>query len=515
MKLLHELASQVLLGSGRRPPDLPEPPGNIGALLKAACPQGEDMEVRVLRCAGSLALCSAAGYVPPVAEGAPPPLCPEERLALVDDPQLLSALPQILVNGPDTLRREAFFRLASKSYCLAPSLLPHALTLGQENHELRPALLPVIGQRGQWLAGLNPEWAYAAGEAAPASDLALWENGSQDQRKHLLGRLRQSDPGQARSLLQDGFSQLDARERASLLETMSAGLGLPDEDFLESLLADRSREVRQRAANLLATLPDSRFSRRMTERMAACLGQAPLPGSVFPLEAPAGFSSDWKSDALEENRAKNESLGERAWWLYQIARCVPLAWWTKTTGLSPGDLIEWAHSTDWSEAILRAWYDALLRNPEADWAAEFVTQTDDSGLRIDLFKVLAFLPAPAREQHWLRLLEGTSQGRSRSGLLAQLVNDFARYQEELSESFSHRILVEIKRLVELPVNAAGGLYEISQALPELASLIPPACFAAASEGWPVSRPEIEYFSKTLARLLAIVEQRKTLHQILR
>lgn len=515
MNLLHELATQVLLGTDRRPPDLPEPPGSLGKFLQAACPPGEDKEVQVLRYAGSLAFCGAAGYVPAGGEETPVAVCPPEQLTVADDPQLLSTLLQILADGPDALRREAFIRLASQGCCLAPGLLTRALGLGEKNRELRPALLAVLGQRGHWLAGLNPDWAYVVGEGEQVADLTCWEHGSQEQRKQLLGKLRQSAPDQARTLLQDGFSQLEARERASLLETMNVGLALPDEDFLESLLADRSKEVRQRAANLLATLPGSRYSQRMAERMAACLGEErKLFRSVRTLEAPASFGADWKNDALEESRAKNESLGERAWWLYQIARSLPLPWWQENTGLTAAELIKWVRGTDWSEAILRAWYDALLRQPQPDWVAEFVASAQSLALNIDFFELLALLPAPECEQHWLALLKGESQSHTRGRILVHLVDDFSRRQDAPSEDFSRRILAEIHQLVDRPAHS-NGLYEICQALPDFVCLIPPACFAEASEGWPVGRPDSDYFSKTLARILAIVEQRKILHQILR
>lgn len=516
MKLLHELATQILLGSDRRPPVLTELPGQLGKLLQAACPAGEDQEIHVLRQAGSLALCGAAGYVPAVTEETPATICPPEQLTVADQPQLLSTLQQILDDGPDPLRREAFIRLGNQGCCLAPGLLTRALNVGQKNRELRRPLLAVLGQRGHWLAGLNPDWAYVVGEAEPAADLTRWEHGSQEQRKQLLGKLWQSAPDQARALLQDGFSQLEARERASLLETMQVGLALPDEDFLESLLADRSKEVRQRAANLLAALPGSRYRQRMAQRMAACLGEErKLFRTVRTLEAPASFAADWKNDALEEILPKNESLGGRAWWLYQIARSLPLPWWQESTGLTPAELIKWVRGTDWSEAILRAWYDALLRQPETDWVAEFVAQVNSLGLNIDLFELLAFLPAPEREQHWLALLKGESQNHTRGRILVHLVDDFSRRQETPSADFSHRILAEIHQLVGQTAYVNSGLYDICQALPDFVCLIPPACFAAASESWPVGRPETEYFSKTLARILAIVEQRKTLHQILR
>lgn len=515
MKLLHELATQLLLGSERRPPTLPETPGELGAFLQALAQPGDDREIGLLRQAGSLAVCAAAGYAPAAAATPPLPACPPEPTAVADDRQLVATLQQILADGPDALRREAFSRLASRATCLAPELLVPTLTLGQKNRDLRPSLLAVLGERGRWLAALNPDWSYAAGTAEAAADPSLWEEGSQEQRKQLLGSLRQSDPDRARCLLQEGFAQLEARERASLLETMGYGLGPSDEDFLENLLVDRSKEVRQRAASLLAALPDSRYSQRMAQRMAACLGaERKLFRTVRTLEAPAAFAADWKNDALEESRPKSESLGERAWWLYQIARGLPLGWWEKQTGLSPAELIKWVRATDWSEAILRAWHEALLRQPAAAWAGEFLSHGGSWGIEIDVFALLAFLPAREREQYWLSLLKEKSPGHTRGWVLARLVEDFSRGQEPPSADFSQRVLAEVRQLLNQPTYITSGIYEIGQALPEFVCLIPPSCFAAACENWPAG-PAAEHFSKTLARILTIVEQRKILHQILR
>lgn len=515
MKLLHELSSQLLLGSERRPPPPLEGSGELGAFLQALARQGGDQESMLLRQAGSLAICTAAGYAPASAETPAPPACPTEQARTPDDPQLLATLQQIFIDGPDGLRREALQRLEDCGYCLPPTLLVPALSLGGKNRNLRPALFPVLGQRGGWLAALNPDWSYAIGATAPDIDLEQWENGSQEQRKQLLESLRRNDPEQARQLLQEGFSQIEARERVSLLDAMRIRLGPADEDFLESLLGDRSKEVRQRAGGLLAALPESRYGQRMAQRMAACLGQErKLFRTVRTLEAPAVFAADWKKDALEENRGKNESLGDRAWWLYQIARNLPLDWWEKSTGLTPAELIGWVRGTDWSEAILRAWHEALVRQPAADWCNAFIAHSGSQELNIDRFELLALLPADQSEQHWLTMLEDTSQGRTRGLLLARLLGDFSHRQAAPSPGFADRVLAEVRRLANQPANVDRGVYEICQALPEFVCLIPPTCLATVSNGWALG-PETEYFSKTLAKVLAIVEQRKTLHQILR
>lgn len=513
MNLLHELASQVLLGTERRPPVLPQVSGALGDLLNACCPHDTELEVRILRSAGAMAICADAGFVPADAGQDLPEPCPPEDLQPVADPSLRSVLHRIIDDGPDPLRREAMQKLAMKGACLPPRLLPRTLSLGQKTPELRSVLLPVLGQRGLWLAKLNPSWSYAVGGLGPALDMTFWEDGTLEQRKQFLGRLRETDPGKARGCLQEQFAELDARERASLLAQMNIGLNPSDEEFLEALLADRSKEVRQLAASLLARLPTSGYGVRMAERLSACLKQErKLFRQVLTLEAPEHFCADWKADALEEARSKSESLGERAWWLYQIARAVPLAWWPAKTGMATAELIKWVRGTDWSEAILRAWSEALMRQPDADWAAAFLDNPATVGPEIDVFDLLACLPLSEREQHWLRMLDAAPRYIARGDLLGRIADAFTTGSQELSEGFARRVLREVR--ATLHTDASKGDYALRKSLPEFVCLVPPACFPDAVEGWPAGQPETEYFSETLARVLVIVEQRKTLYRIL-
>lgn len=513
MNPMYELANQALLGTERRPPVLPQVSGALGDLLNACCVQDTELEVRVLRTAGATAICADAGFVPARAAEDVPESCPTEDLQPLADQMLVSVLRRIVDEGPDPLRREALQMVAAKAACLPPRLLPRALSLGQKAPELRSVLLPVLGQRGWWLAKRNPLWAYAVGGLSPAPDMTLWEDGTLEQRKQFLGRLRETDPGKARAQLQERFAELDARERANLLEQLNTGLSPEDEEFIEALLVDRSKEVRQLAANLLARLPSSRYGARMTERASACLKhERRLFRQVLTLEAPERFGADWKADALEENRTKSESLGERAWWLYQIARALPLAWWPAKTGMSADELIKWVRGTDWSEAILRAWSEALMRLPDAGWAAAFLDNPAAVGPEADVFDLLACLPVSERERHWLRMLEAGPRHIARGDLLGRIVHGFTPGSQEMSAGFAHTVLQEIRNT--LPTDASKYDHVLRKSFPEFVCLIPPACFPDTTLGWPEGQPKTEYFSETLARALAIVEQRKTLYQTL-
>lgn len=506
MNPLHELATQTLLGTERRPPVLNPLIGGIGELLEAANAPDTALETQVLRRAGILAACADAGYVPAAASEAPPPVCATESQPSITDPQWLAALIEIFQDGPDLLQQEALRQLAAYGAVLPPRVLPVALSVAAKTPALQSVLQPVLGQRGRWLAQLNPDWSYALASDAAEPDPSLWEHGTLELRKTFLQHLRRRDPAAARTLLESALSQADARERLTLLEQMGIGLDASDEDFLEQRLADRSKEVRNLTASLLARLPDSRYVTRMIGRLAPCLNQErKLLRQRWVIEPPNAFGADWKADAIEETRAKSESLGERAWWLYQIARAVPLAWWTTRLELSPADLIGWAKKTDWSEALFRAWNDALLREGHPAWVAAFLEESKLPGLTLEPLTLIDLLPPAERETHWLRLLKKPAR---RVGL-SELIHRIARCATPCSTDFSR----EVMRYIRATVASDAGKwdYPLRQILPDFICLIPVQILGETVQNWPIE-PEAQYFSETLARLFAIAERRKILHR---
>ena len=59
-------------------------------------------------------------------------------------------------------------------------------------------------------------------------------------------------------------------------------------------------------------------------------------------DAPRAADPEWSSAAIDVARPQNDALGERAWWLYQLVRQVPLRWWCEHTGMDAAALLAWA-----------------------------------------------------------------------------------------------------------------------------------------------------------------------------
>lgn len=415
------LTMQALLGTDKRPPEFPADESEAGRLTQAVAAMRDGSEnadaLKLLRAAGVQAVCGLAGYLPPRADSGLAEPCPPESRTPVDKAAVIDLLRQILSNGSDRMRLEAFRLMSGAGKVLPPTLLPQALELGRRTPALRGPIAQVAGERGRWLEARNAAWNLFATSAEGKLDPEVWDSGTLAQREAYLKALRAREPAKARELFEAASASLDARERAAFTGCLEEGLSTADEAFLETLLEkDRSKEVRQTAASLLVRLPESGYVRRMAGRLAPCIAvpeaksgiigriasafAVPLPS----IEPPESFDPEWKKDMLEEKKPQYEEFGQRGWWLYQIGRGVPLAWWETHTGLSPEALIGWAQKTDWSKVLFRIWLEAAQRERHPQWAAALLARVFGEHLevsvgkgRIDAFPFIGILPPSERE----------------------------------------------------------------------------------------------------------------------
>lgn len=503
MQALQTLAAQAIVGTERQAPTLPELPGAVGETL-TALPQ-DDPAQTLLRAAGLLSVCALAGHVPAPVSTPAAAVCRPDNLPHGEDSSLAGLLQSIIDDGPVRLQFEALRLL--QGGCLPYRILPKALELGRGSRALRPPLLAVLGQRGQWLARQNPDWAYAVGADEGVED--AWETGSLEQRLIHLRQTRQTDPARGRDLLAQTLAESGAKERNELLAVLAEGLGADDEDLLESvLLKDRGKEVRQTAAALLSRLPDSRYVARMAGRVDACLSQRrKLLRQVWVLEPPETFDADWRADGLEEAKPQHTSLGPRAWWLQQLTRALPLSWWTTRTGMTPLELLDWAKDGEWRDGLWRGWLERQTLAPDPDWAEAFLARLANKVSRIDPFAMIQTLPPTRREHHWLAALRQTPPPAGFGALLRQLLLSLPADTEPLSAGFCRSVLA----LVAEYMTAKFQDYYLRETLSEFACLMPPELFEEAQALWASIPDTLPSYGAASNRFPVILEQRRSLH----
>lgn len=417
-----------------------------------------DASAQLLRLAGSLTWCRRAGWVAPrQAESATVPSQPapeSRRPASTDWMRLWS---QALAMELPRLQAEVLRGMDSQQLHASAEALPGLLQLGRQSVAMREFIQPVLGERGRWLASFNDDWVWGRGVQEQADADTQWQLGSIEQRRAVLLAERRTAPDAALARLQSVWGQLPARDRHSLITTLTEGLNPGDETFLtQQLQKDRAQDVRRTAADLLAALPDSAYSQRMVERLhplvqvtatapatgfasllkkaAAALGAgqaapvtlhidappeppeppantttasgtaAAAPGSTPQPKAAATAQTapddPFKTDWPDGERPRHESLGQRAWLLFQMVRRSPLGWWTQHTGLSPAELLAATRKSDWAEALVRGWAHAALTQHAPDWHLALLAHPRIARWG-DATALQARLSTEQREQHLL------------------------------------------------------------------------------------------------------------------
>lgn len=436
---------QALIGVDQAVPAMAD--GEIGAWLDQSALTTDDAALDFSRRVGALAACRLAAVMLEAAPNQEWETASDDPRRLAQDHPWRSVFHDIFANGLPRLQYEACLRLAHHEYHLPWSVLPLALERGLRNTALRSALLPVLGTRGHWLARQRSDWQYAAApvlskQADVDDGNRIWQEGSMEQRLAYFRRLRGSDPQQARDLFLAQMSEWRAKERGEFVAAFAIGLQPLDMAVLEPLLKDRSSEVRQTAAMLLAQLPDSAHARQLCGWLASLVtSKRGLLQRTWQCEAPSAMDPAWTGAVIEAVRPQHDALGERAWWLYQLVRQVPLSWWTTHTGMSPEQLMVWAGKTDWSMALYRGWRHRVGAS-DREWV-EAMLGSGVAAFTERPFELLALLPVTQRERHWPRSLDQLQSG----GVLAAIVSAFA-FGETLTLDYSTALLPSLRASFE-------------------------------------------------------------------
>ncbi|MET7455866.1 DUF5691 domain-containing protein [Streptomyces sp. NPDC005574] len=372
-----ELVTVALLGTDRRTPPGAGPGREAPvALLDAAA-------VETVRRRAGLRAAPAAERPRPAPEDPRPPLpAPAARrltMLLADRPgtggggrrgaapDLMELLPQWLATAN------------ARGYAAPAEAVPALLDAARGRTDLRPAALAFAGPRAVWLARLNPDWRFALratsgqGAALPPADdpdrvRELWQEGLFAERVALLGALRDRDPAAARDLLATTWATERAEDRLMFLDSLRTGLGPADEPFLEQALADRSRNVRATAAELLSALPESALAGRMAVRAGACVALDRTQGTpALTVEAPHECDAGMERDGVVAKAPAGR--GERSWWLGQLVEAAPLGTWSaRLGGRTPEEIVALPVNDDWRGELHAAWCRAAVRQRDPAWA---------------------------------------------------------------------------------------------------------------------------------------------------
>ncbi len=290
-------------------------------------------------------------------------------------------------------------------------LLPDILAFGAIQPSRREAVIAAIGNRGRWLASLNSDWNYAI--QIPASDEEIWQTGADFDRLAALKRIRQEGKTEAFDLVLKGFPQEPADFRTRIVEIISQTVRPEDETFLQTLLTDRSQEVRKTAVRALVKL-DGPFAKEVESQLLSLfkytksflkktLEVEPPPINEAPKKDPKGaletLAFAWPKPY--------HGVGWRESLLIRMIGLVRPSQLTRHLGISPEDLINIANKHLYGQAIFQGLSKAAILFEDSAWAEALIL---DSRLPIFIPRLFKALPPRDQERLLAKLLREGKTG---------------------------------------------------------------------------------------------------------
>ena len=472
MKIWQDLVKTAVIGTQRQKLKIDSQDNQLGDVL--GCLDMNDKEGCLLSAAGTIYLYKKAGQSTAIYGKKSLNTCDLDDLPYCSQVSG-KHLGMMLSGGYSRALPEWLKLLAETKKVVSPKYLHELLTLGKRNNHLRKDILPVLGKRGIWLAGLNPDWNYVSGENTDK----IWKNGSLEAKKNLLKELRQSEPKKGREQLQNIWSKERAQERSILLEALEVSINVDDEPFLEDALDDRSKLVRDVAARLLAQIPESKLVKRMIERVRPLLS---LDSKGIEVELPKKCTVEMTQDGIDESKYI-PSLGEKASLLLQMLACIPPSIWSNDWKRKPIELIKIVEGSKWEKLFLEAWITATVRSKDIVWAEALLKSSvrlykNLNHIDNSIINFLKILPCSQVESLILEVLQQSSNippFNSASPAYPLLIHTAHIWNEEISRE----VISRIKNCIEN--NNQVNNWQFGSALGRFSSKISPSVYHEAAE----------------------------------
>jgi hypothetical protein len=286
-------------------------------------------------------------------------------------------------------------------------------------------------------------------------------------------------------------------------------LSAADEVLLEAALDDRSKEVRSRAAGLLAQLPGSQLAQRFAARGLAQLRYRGGLLARIEVQLPDACDKAMQRDGVQPTPPTG--LGERAWWLSEIVRRTPPSVWSSAWSLTPAKILATSIAKEWRDLLVKAWADAAVAYGDSAWADALA----DVGRRepdlVPLSALLPLLPAARREALLIKLLDNrTPLGRNHPALSALLAAP-----RPWSRELALVVIDALRQRFAKLDNEVLHDWHLRAALDEIALALPPALAESAINALPAQLEETPYWSQTAQNFAATLRLRREIYVVMR
>jgi len=495
MQLWKDILATAVVGTEQREFKLALREDELGSLLTQI--DNADREGSLLTAASVVALYRSAGVAPPADTHA------LLEAANHDDASRANAasgqhLALMLAGEFRDLLPEWLAALSRAGKRVPEEHLPALLDLGRAETSLRRMIVGVMGRRGEWLAAQNPDWIYAT----QREEKELWETGSREERLLLLEHLRTVDPAKARELLATTWSQESARDRTAFLEKFAIGVAPSDEPFCNEALNDRSVEVRRVARTLLASLPNSEFSRHLKWLANQILSfKKPLIGKArIEVTLPEDPVAWLKANGVEiDNPPPNATnkLGPKAWALKEMVSLVTITHWSDLWKKTALEIARAGDESEWRDSLNLGFVIATRRDRDPDWIEALLQFMSRDPTYPQMIALAAYLSAVRLEALILDALK--SEHNELSAIHASRL--LSVHRSSWSDQLSRAVVNSVKKQSNLVRD-----------LKQLARYVSPALYDEFASGWPTDSEWWSSWSKIINDFLSLLAFRRDMHR---
>ncbi len=259
---------------------------------------------------------------------------------------------------------EFLLLLKKHSQNFPSELLPELLEQALLQPELRHSLEDCLGERGKWLANQNSQWQ----QFLPNTDLENWDFGSYDERYHIFNFLLKNNRHQeAIELLSKSWNEEGLKQKIQFLKILDKYIHIEHLSFVENLLNEKRKDLRQIAVKLLVQIDSSSLCKNIKQQLKDIFSikKAIIGKDKLNIKYPEVWNEDLFKIAIAPNISWQKS-GIKAGRIGQMIALTNPNFWTYHLNKSSDEIIELFNKKEEKEWLLQALVEStkLFKNKE-------------------------------------------------------------------------------------------------------------------------------------------------------
>lgn len=447
-----------------------------------------------------------AGLVIPEYKGNTPPRIDIPKTTKICSYRVIRMLRKILDGTHPHALNEFLVHMVKQDKQLPPEFLPEIFELSLKDQAMWEILSTRLDARARWLIRQNPEW---EGLALPSDGLDWYSTGPRG-KKLLFDHLHRSEPKQAIALLETEWPLLDFRLKLEFLEVLGKSLTIIDEPFLNDLKDDRRKEVRLKARDLLAGLPDSVFAQALFSLVKPYFEVHDQ--LIVSIQLPDELPTATEDYGIDLTKAKKKfASGVKASWLAAVVSRITPSFWAQYLSAKPRNIIAAFYESHLGDVLAQALVAAVIRHQDAEWAEQLVRHEVGRGLpntwpNTELRKLVKLLsPATFNDITYYYLQYNGSMLEEENHIVTKmlLLREFV-WEERLS-----RLVIEgFRQWMAETQTFFWNLLHYQRILETAAYTVSPPLIDAFSRDWPYHSPVWPRWEAAVQRFLKTLSFRK-------